>query len=167
MRELLEHPPGSNRRPADYESASLCLLDCFGVENKGLSKNLLPPYPPKIRTKMRTIAVRIYQQPQLSHKFHPCDPICHQHQVFRFRFRAGPLERGYGDITPEVHADVAGVAQDEGPGSRRPFWRAPLREEPKPKGPALVLARGRAPWVPLKLAKRPPVSIDRQIHAHD
>ena len=94
-------------------------------------------------------------------------PLPRQYQVFPFV--EALLERGYGDITPEVHAAVAGVAKDRGQGSRRLFWRAPFREEPKPAGPALVLARGRAPWVPLKLAiaRSSPVSIGRQTHAHD
>jgi hypothetical protein len=137
------------------------------LKTKSFPKTDCRPTPLKyaqMRTKMRTIAVRIYQQPQLFHTFDPRDPICHRRGVFKFG--AGPLERGYGDITPEVHAAVAGVAEDRGSGSRRLFWRPPFREEPKPAGPTLVLARGRAPLVPLKLAKRSPVSIGRQTHAH-
>jgi hypothetical protein len=48
-------------------------------------------------------------------------------------------------MTPEVHADVAGVAKGNGLEVVRLFWRVPAeREEPKPGGPALACARGSA-----------------------
>ena len=103
-------------------------------------------------------AFRIPLPPQPSCDFYVRERLSSQSQILA----AVLFERGYGDITPEVHAAVAGVAQDRGPGSRRLFWRAPLREEPKPAGPPLVLARGRSPLDPAEARqtfprfKRPP-----------
>jgi hypothetical protein len=102
-----------------------------------------PPKYGQIRTKIRTIAVRIYQQPRLFHKLLVLDRVRNSGRALLLF--SVLVERGYGDITPEVHADVAGVAQDKGRGSRRLYWRVPFREDPKPEGPALVLARGGAP----------------------
>jgi hypothetical protein len=100
-----------------------------------------PPKYGQIRTKMRTIAVRIYQAVRLSARY-----LSSKHKPTFLFFSIG-VEKGYGDITPEVHAAVAGVAEDKGSGSRRLFWEETFREDPKPAGPALVLAGGRAPFI--------------------